>query len=225
MNSIPPADGDSDFEEWLGFVSWRYNGCKGCTSQTNKYRQGTHRLRQELGDEFWGGSTSIGDYVAGASGSFIGDDCGEDPFICDYTVKGEDGTCVDWFSEDDGSINGFCSASCEGFCPDKPGESEPFCAQLPNLSAPGTCVALPDSTNGFCDDIPGTSMQVNTRFVGASSAIKVWQAICAPPGNETSCETADGDVGECFDTEVMQCGGSLHTGLCPGGTNIRCCVP
>lgn len=110
---------------------------------------------------------------------FIGDDCGDDPFICDDSVKGKDGTCIDWFSEDNGSVNGFAPPLSEGFCPDISGESETFCAQLPSLSDPGTCVVLPGSANGFCDDIAGTLMQVNTRFVGASSTVKAWRAICA----------------------------------------------
>jgi hypothetical protein len=53
MNSIPIVDGDPDFEEWLAFISWRYNGCRGCTFQANKYRAGTHRLQREMGAAFW----------------------------------------------------------------------------------------------------------------------------------------------------------------------------
>lgn len=53
MNAIPIVDGDPEFERWVYFVSWRYNGCMGCTSQENKYRQGTHELYAELGAEFW----------------------------------------------------------------------------------------------------------------------------------------------------------------------------
>ncbi len=223
MNSIQVVDGDPDFEEWLRFVSWRYNGCKGCTSQENKYRTGTHLLQQELGSEFWGSSTNVGDYVAGESGSFIGADCAADPFVCDYTVSGEEGECVDWFSEDDGALHGFCSSSCEGFCPDKPGESKTFCANLEET--PGMCASLPDSGNGFCDDVEGTTMQVVARYVGNSSAVKVWRAICAPPGNETTCSSPSGEAGECYDTDVMQCGETLYTGQCPGGVNIRCCAP
>ncbi len=53
MNSITIRDGDPDYEKWLYFVSWRYNGCKGCSHQINKYRSGTNKLRDEFGPEFW----------------------------------------------------------------------------------------------------------------------------------------------------------------------------
>ncbi len=53
MNSITIQDGDPQYEAWLYFVSWRYNGCKGCTTQINKYRNGTNKLRDEFGPDFW----------------------------------------------------------------------------------------------------------------------------------------------------------------------------
>jgi hypothetical protein len=53
MNSITIQNGDPQYEAWLYFVAWRYNGCMGCTTQINKYRNGTNKLRDEFGDEFW----------------------------------------------------------------------------------------------------------------------------------------------------------------------------
>lgn len=53
MNSITIQNGDADYEAWLYFVAWRYNGCKGCTTQINKYRNGTNKLRDEFGPDFW----------------------------------------------------------------------------------------------------------------------------------------------------------------------------
>jgi hypothetical protein len=53
MNSIPVVAGDPLFEEWIYFVSWRYNGCKGCSAQEGKYRDGTLLLLEEMGAEFW----------------------------------------------------------------------------------------------------------------------------------------------------------------------------
>jgi uncharacterized protein (TIGR03382 family) len=53
MNSIKIQDGDAEYEEWLYFVAWRYNGCMGCTTQINKYRAGTNTLRDEFGPGFW----------------------------------------------------------------------------------------------------------------------------------------------------------------------------
>jgi MYXO-CTERM domain-containing protein len=53
MNSITIKDGDAQYEKWLYFVAWRYNGCMGCTTQINKYRTGTNKLRDEFGPGFW----------------------------------------------------------------------------------------------------------------------------------------------------------------------------
>jgi len=53
MSSIHIQDGDADYEKWLYFVAWRYNGCMGCTTQINKYRNGTNKLRDEFGPGFW----------------------------------------------------------------------------------------------------------------------------------------------------------------------------
>lgn len=53
MNSIEIRDGDAQYEAWLYFVAWRYNGCMGCTTQINKYRAGTNKLRDEFGPDFW----------------------------------------------------------------------------------------------------------------------------------------------------------------------------
>jgi hypothetical protein len=53
MNSITIKDGDAQYEKWLYFVAWRYNGCMGCTTQINKYRAGTNKLRDEFGPTFW----------------------------------------------------------------------------------------------------------------------------------------------------------------------------
>jgi hypothetical protein len=53
MNSIKIQDGDPQYEKWLYFVAWRYNGCMGCTTQINKYRAGTNKLRDEFGAGFW----------------------------------------------------------------------------------------------------------------------------------------------------------------------------
>ena len=42
--------------------------------------------------------------------------------------------------------------------------------------------------------------------------------------NETTdrCTAAGGT---CIDTDTETCNGKLLTGYCPGGSNIRCCVP
>ena len=53
MNAVPVQDGDPEFEAWLYFVAWRYNGCMGCTSVQEKYRKATHEVMDEFGAEFW----------------------------------------------------------------------------------------------------------------------------------------------------------------------------
>jgi hypothetical protein len=57
MNSIPIVAGDPLFEEWIYFVSWRYNGCRGCSVQMGKYRDGTLLLQDEMGADFWSSSS------------------------------------------------------------------------------------------------------------------------------------------------------------------------
>jgi hypothetical protein len=216
MNSIPIVDGNPRFEEWLFFVSWRFNGCKGCTAQENKYRNATHRLKAELGDDFWGGGFESN------NGSFVGTNCSGDS-TCDFTFDGEEGRCVNWFDDDDSALRGYCSVSCQGSCPGLAGEAPTICADFP--SAPASCASLPATENGFCADIEGSIPQVVPRFDGDGSSIRAHQAVCAPPGNAVSCETDAGLGGECVDTNVTGCGGTLHTGLCPGAANIRCCTP
>lgn len=53
MSSIAIEDGDPDYEAWLYFVAWRYNGCEGCGAKIEKYRAGTNKLRDEFGPDFW----------------------------------------------------------------------------------------------------------------------------------------------------------------------------
>lgn len=40
-----------------------------------------------------------------------------------------------------------------------------------------------------------------------------------------ACCTVDGSDGVCIDTTTTPCSGSLHSGHCPGPTQIRCCIP
>ncbi len=218
MNSIRVVDGDPDFEQWLKFISWRYNGCKGCTFQANKYRRATHRVNREMGTSFWGAVD-----VREPSEHFIGTDCGEDANICDFEAGGQEGACVDWFEEDGSGLNGFCSLSCEGSCPEQDGSAPTFCADLKN--DPGMCAVTPSNVNNFCADIAGSVIQVVPRFVGNSSVSMDWTSVCAPPGNALACESSEGLAGECVDTETMGCSGTLHSGACPGGNNIQCCTP
>ncbi len=77
MNSIPVVAGNALFEEWIYFVSWRYNGCKGCSAQETKYRDGTLQLLEEMGAEFWATSSAPLCAAIPPIGAIIeeGDDC------------------------------------------------------------------------------------------------------------------------------------------------------
>lgn len=157
-----------------------------------------------------------------SSDAWIGTDCADDQLICDFEADGQSAECMDWFDAGTQQLHGFCSIGCEGFCPDKFGEPSTFCAEIDSGS--GNCVVEPTSSNNFCGDIGGAVAQVVPRYVGTSGAPVEYTSVCAPPGNATQCETAEGQPGECVDTDTMQCGGTLHTGFCPGGSNIVCCT-
>lgn len=98
MNSIVIQDGDPQYEAWLYFVSWRYNGCKGCTTQINKYRAGTNKLRDEFGPDFWHVSSEPPTCApVPASGRTIDetDDC-----------FAKAGTATSWYASDKGTDGG-----------------------------------------------------------------------------------------------------------------------
>jgi hypothetical protein len=58
MNRLVIKEGDPDFEEWIRFVSWRYNGCKDCLNVEAKYRERTLKIYAEFGGDFWQSSSS-----------------------------------------------------------------------------------------------------------------------------------------------------------------------
>jgi uncharacterized protein (TIGR03382 family) len=103
MNSIKIQDGDPQYEDWLYFVAWRYNGCMGCTTQQNKYRAGTNKLRDEFGADFWKVMSqppaSCGSIPAGGRMIDDNDACfskGGGATSWYPGTKGENGTC--WFT-------------------------------------------------------------------------------------------------------------------------------
>src|SRR5262245_36414414 len=99
MNSIKIQDGDPQYEKWLYFVAWRYNGCMGCTTQINKYRNGTNKLRDEFGADFWNVNAQPATCAPiGAAGRTIDDDDG-------CFTKG--GPIASWWSSDKGT-GGLC---------------------------------------------------------------------------------------------------------------------
>ncbi|MBL4637101.1 MAG: hypothetical protein JKY56_24825, partial [Kofleriaceae bacterium] len=117
MNSIRIADGDSQYEAWLRFVSWRFNGCKGCSSQENKYRAATHKLVREMGTDFWSvGSSSPEpepnpDRGDEGPGPFPEPEPEPEPTFGSCNVSGQAGTCIDTgISSCGGQLHtGYCS--------------------------------------------------------------------------------------------------------------------
>ncbi len=74
MNRLAIKEGDSEFEEWIRFVSWRYNGCKDCPDVEAKYRQRTLKIFAEFGADFWqaGGNPNSQDHCPHMSVSGLG---------------------------------------------------------------------------------------------------------------------------------------------------------
>jgi hypothetical protein len=105
MNSITIANGDPDYETWLYFVAWRYNGCKGCTTQINKYRNGTNKLRDEFGPDFWQIAAPVcepvpaaGRTIDEADGCFVKSGTFSSWYAAD---SGENGACLFTYTTDD----------------------------------------------------------------------------------------------------------------------------
>ncbi len=99
--------------------------------------------------------------------AFIGDLClGHED--CDY----EDGFC---------HRAGFCSAECEGYCPDQTGSDPTFCAPDPDRSDEfGICVSKATDNNGSCADLEGTIDRTAERFIGTSGALPASAEVCLP---------------------------------------------
>jgi peptidoglycan/xylan/chitin deacetylase (PgdA/CDA1 family) len=101
----------------------------------------------------------------GAVQAFIGDACGADD---DCNFAG--GQCL---------AAGFCSQSCEGFCPDRPGKAPTFCTSLDG-GVSGQCVSKATTLNGYCDAIDGATAQDADRFIGSSTASAKRDTVCIP---------------------------------------------
>ena len=106
MNSITIQDGNAEYEKWLYFVAWRYNGCMGCTTQINKYRAGTNKLKTEFGAGFW--------TISQPPPPPPPEEAGCDPIPADGRVIDEtdgcfhkDGTASSWYEANNG-MNGAC---------------------------------------------------------------------------------------------------------------------
>jgi peptidoglycan-N-acetylglucosamine deacetylase len=102
---------------------------------------------------------------------FVGTTCA-DASECSFSASGTDGFCQTY----DGG--GFCSLTCEGFCPDKYGAAATFCVSLDGET--GQCVSKAAAENNQCADIEGTSAQTMDRFIGNSTASASSAVVCVP---------------------------------------------
>jgi len=104
--------------------------------------------------------------------AWIGDAC-DNNADCDYAG----GECVRFTSG--GETVGVCSASCDGYCPDRAGRPQTFCVD--NLDGSGgMCTAKPASGNGYCSDVPGTESRFVERYIDSSSASPSMSDACMP---------------------------------------------
>jgi peptidoglycan/xylan/chitin deacetylase (PgdA/CDA1 family) len=106
------------------------------------------------------------------------------PFIGD--VCSSHGDCADGAADQclsyrigDGSDAGFCSQSCEGTCPDRPGKASTFCTSLDG-GVRGQCVSKAGSANSYCADVPGTAQRAADRFIGSSGVSAASATVCIP---------------------------------------------
>lgn len=173
MNSIRIADGDAKYEAWLRFVSWRFNGCKGCSSQENKYRKATHKLVNEMGSDFWSLSSSDPGPEPDPDRSDDGNPSPQpepepdpqpnpepDPTFGSCNVSGSSGTCIDTGTTSCGGQlrSGFCNGgNTIQCCVESGGTDFGVCNAFGN---PGQCIDTQNTGcsgelySGFC---PGTS--------------------------------------------------------------------
>ncbi len=110
--------------------------------------------------------------------AFVGDPCVADE-DCDFEVDGQAAVCAKGpaASSSDG---GFCSVSCEGFCPDQAQRAPTFCTTLVGTTG-GSCVARAHALNGECNAIPKTRVTDAERFIGESGASELTASVCLPP--------------------------------------------
>jgi len=100
---------------------------------------------------------------------WIGSTCDE-PSDCELGSGGSDGFCL---------IQGFCTQTCEGTCPDRLGWAPTFCIES-QLGGSGICVPQAHPLNDPCSDVPGTVPELRQRFIGNSGSSACERRVCAP---------------------------------------------
>ncbi len=108
---------------------------------------------------------------------WIGTPC-ESSEDCSFEVSGTTGYCYT-YQDAGGTLQGFCSLPCAGYCPDRDGEAPTFCVDSGNGNE-GMCVARAHPLNESCAAIPGTAPAETDRFVGDSTAPEATALVCLP---------------------------------------------
>ncbi len=121
--------------------------------------------------------TSTFPLLNGVRPKFVGDSCEADEG-CDFVAGGVSGHCLSWDLPASATA-GFCSISCQGYCPDKGGKAPTFCVSL-DSGQTGQCVSKSHGLNEYCAAIEGTAAVEAERFVGESSALPSTATVCLP---------------------------------------------
>lgn len=102
---------------------------------------------------------------------------------------------------------GFCSVSCDGLCPDRPGHAETFCAtaRMVGFNDIGLCMAKADSVNGYCTQYPDFEPFTAERFVDQSNYQSRTATVCAvaqPRSIASEDQTESDALALCGDTQL-----------------------
>ncbi|MBL4637198.1 MAG: M15 family metallopeptidase [Kofleriaceae bacterium] len=194
---------------------WNRNNPSDTISEDGEYGPNTEsRLRKSPAAGF-----SIGPSCAGSdAANWVGDSCESD---AGCELPNGDGSCSSWFDANSDQLQGMCTSSCNGVCPQRSGERTSFCADTGQSE--GLCV--PQSVGGSegCLGVTGSRLLPLRRFEQNGLRSQV-QTVCAPPQTAAISCQSDNRQGECIDTDVSECPGDLVHGVCPGGNSIRCCL-
>ncbi len=112
-------------------------------------------------------------------GPWIGDPCSTSD-DCDFDADGFYGHCHTFADPSTGEDHGFCSLSCDGYCPDADDTAPTFCVATPDGLA-GMCVSKSDELNEYCEAVPGTEERVEQRYVDTSGASPSEAVVCDAP--------------------------------------------
>lgn len=124
--------------------------------------------------------------------SWLGEPCSEDAHC--IRTGNVPASCV----IPDGNRWGFCTVSCDGLCPDRPGHAETFCAaaRMIGFNDIGLCMAKSESTNGYCSQYPDFETFTADRFLEQSSYRARTATVCvvAPPRSTASEDQTESDA-------------------------------